>query len=192
MTRWRGRYAVPALGILVLCAGSVPFAHAAGCKDQTPTSWDIVVASRSEPGERLIVTGRVVLRGNTPVPGATVYIYHADQNGDYARKGHEKEYPRLCGILRTNDKGEYRLETSMPGGYEGYLPHVHFEVWGPGLKRTYLFVNLRRMDTGKDTIRTATLFGPPLREDRTAIERPVTRGPDGKLHCTRDLIADVK
>ena len=43
----------------------------------------IVVAGPDEPGERPVVTGRVI-DGTTPVVGASVYVFHTDANGDYA------------------------------------------------------------------------------------------------------------
>lgn len=61
---------------------------AAGCKDRTPTSWDIVVAPAGEPGERLVVTGHVVSRADrSPLAGIMVYVYHADAKGDYQLRG---------------------------------------------------------------------------------------------------------
>src|SRR5262245_61031732 len=152
-------------------------AHAAGCRNGTPTSWDIAVAPKSERGERLVVTGHVISAANEPLGGIKVYVYHADADGNYATSKDAKE-PRLCGVLRTNEKGEYRFETSMPGGYEGYLPHIHFEVWGPKVKRQFLFVNLRLQPANEqDPIPVLKAKG--IRPDPpTGVERPVYR--DGK------------
>jgi protocatechuate 3,4-dioxygenase beta subunit len=164
-------------------------AHAAGCRDATPTSWDIVVAPRTERGERLVVTGHVISGAYAPLGGINVYVYHADADGNYTRSKDAKE-PRLCGVLRTNEKGEYRFETSMPGGYEGYAPHIHFEVWGPKVKRQPLFVNLL-LQSGPDPIPALEAKG--IRPDRAAlyaVQRSVYR--DGKvLRCTKDLQVSV-
>lgn len=155
----------------------------AGCKDQTPTTWDIEMAP-SEPGERLVITGRVLAGARlSPVAGVTVYVYHADAKGNYALP-HEKEGPRLCGILRTNEKGEYRIRTSMPGGYDGYAPHVHFEISGAGIKRQYAFVNL--------LLQKGPPPGAPVAGvDLSRLAQPVYRGADQVLHCTRDLVIEV-
>src|SRR4029453_12669266 len=58
---------------------------------QVPTVADkgaparITITNRDEPGERLIVTGRVFgPDGVTPVPGASVYVYHTDVKGYYS------------------------------------------------------------------------------------------------------------
>ena len=169
--------------------------RAAGCKDRKPETWDIEVAPRAEPGQRLVVSGHVVSRASrTPLPGVTVYVYHADARGEYQLAGHENEPPRLCGILRTNGAGEYRILTSMPGGYEGYLPHIHFEVWGPGVSRQMLFVNLKYRSVVMDTTHVLLLpsSAPALREDLTGITRPVYRGEGGVLHCVRDLLVRAR
>jgi len=190
MTRCPGRYAVPLL--IALCVLPLPV-HAAGCKDATPTSWDIVVAPKSERGERLFVRGRVLSRADrSPLAGITVYAYHADSTGNYQLPGHENEPPRLCGILRTNEKGEYRLETSMPGSYDG-LPHIHFEIWGPHVSRQYTFVGLKRESLTMDTAHAVPRPDPPaLRDVRMGLTRPVYRGAGGVLQCTRDLEVVVK
>jgi len=164
-------------------------AGAAGCKDRIPTTWDVEVAPASEPGERLVVTGRVISdpKGE-PLAGVTVYVYHADANGLYNLAGHEREPPRLCGILRTHKAGEYRIRTIMPGGYDG-PPHIHFEVWSPRVARQMLFVNLERPAAARDTSRMLVTNVPPrvLEGTRTAMTRPVARGADGVLRCVRDL-----
>ena len=155
------------------------------CRDQTPTTWDIEVAPASEPGERLVITGRVLGGGKlSPVAGVTIFTYHADAKGNYALPGHEREWPRLCGILKTNEKGEYRIRTSMPGGYEGYAPHVHFEISGTRIKRQYKFVNLMLMPGAPPGP------GPALHLDRDG-SQPVYRGADHVLRFTYDLVIEV-
>src|SRR5688572_14617398 len=44
----------------------------------------VVVAGIDEPGERLVVTGRV-LDGMTPVAGVSIYVFNTDADGAYAR-----------------------------------------------------------------------------------------------------------
>ena len=82
----------------------------------------------------------------------------------------------------------------MPGGYEGFLPHIHFEVWGPRIQRQMSFVNLVRKDGVMDTSRVVILPGsaPALREDVSGTSRPVYRGEGGVLHCVRDLVVDAR
>ncbi|MBI3006203.1 MAG: hypothetical protein HYY49_12430 [Ignavibacteriales bacterium] len=46
--------------------------------------WKIVIASKDEPGERMIVSGRVIAAdGKTPVAGIRVQVYHTDAKGYY-------------------------------------------------------------------------------------------------------------
>jgi hypothetical protein len=101
-------------------------AFAAGCKDRTPTSWDVQAAPDSEPG-----------------------------------------------------------------GYEGYAPHVHFEIWGPRVRRQFTFANLRRASV-TNTMRTPETWSPRFPEDPSGMTRPAYRGADGVLRCTRDLLVEVR
>ena len=190
--RWIGAFLCAAAAVWAVIPGD---ARAVDCRDRKPTTWDIEVAPATEPGERLVLSGHVVSRaGRAPLAGVTVYVYHADAKGEYNRPGHEREAPRLCGVLRTNRGGEYRIRTSMPGGYEGFLPHVHFEVWGPRVQRQMLFVNLKPKAVVMDTSRALLLPGsaPALRDDITANTRPVYRGEGGVLHCGYDLAVDAR
>jgi protocatechuate 3,4-dioxygenase beta subunit len=94
------------------------------------------LAPPGEPGDRLVVSGTVLRRaGSVPLPGVTVYVYHADSKGYYARTGEERWGPRLCGILRTDERGRYRIHTVVPFNGPGEGPHIHFETWGRGVTR---------------------------------------------------------
>jgi protocatechuate 3,4-dioxygenase beta subunit len=191
--------ALAVAGIL-LSSAALPDSTKTRCRDRDPQSWDIRVGPRGEPGEPLVVTGRVLSRQtNAPLAGVTVYTYHADINGQYNAQRNEGGEPRLCGVLRTNDSGQYRIRTPMPGGYAGALPHIHFEVWGTGVARQMLFVNLvtkgplKFSDTASvsEMMRTWPDATPP-RDDPSSMERRVTRGKDGLLHCTKDLVVDTR
>jgi len=177
-------------GLLLLVAlAAAHDARAADCKDRKPTTWDIEVAPASEPGERLEVTGQVISSTDRkPLAGVTVYVYHADAKGKYSVAANQP--PRLCGILRTNQHGAYRIRTSMPGGYGGFPAHIHYEVWGPRVARQHLFVNLERRTAVRDTSRVpvATVSPRLIGEVRAAITRPVERGADGLWRCVRDLV----
>lgn len=168
----------------------------ARCRDQKPVSWDIEIAPPGEPGERLVVTGRVLSKEDIkPVAGATVYVYHADIRGRYNQVGNETFEPKLCGVLLTNQKGEYRIRTVMPGGYSGARPHIHFEVWGRNVARQQLFVNLYLKGVVPTFVPNASA-APPLISGRVpdnpaSMNRPVRRGEDGLLHCTHNLVVDA-
>jgi protocatechuate 3,4-dioxygenase beta subunit len=131
----------------------------------------IQIAPRGEPGERLIVTGR------TSVPGVEIFAYHTDAHGEYRRS--LAGVARLHGRLRTAADGTYSIDTIKPGAYpgRGIAAHIHFQL----------------RPRGAPEIHTALMFegDPFLTPDYIAKYReevrPLVRGRDGVLHCTRDF-----
>jgi protocatechuate 3,4-dioxygenase beta subunit len=105
----------------------------------TPTSWDIAIARDDEPGPRFIMSGRILGPDSLPARGVDVYVYHADIQGYYARK--RSQMNRLAGVLRTNERGEYRVRSALPGQYEA-AAHIHFDIWKDGHPQRSTFVNL--------------------------------------------------
>ena len=151
------------------------------CREQDPSGSEISLVSDEEPGERMVVDGRVLGRDRvTPVRNAKVYVFHTDAAGYYSEhKGMDNTNPRICGILRTDDNGRYRFTTVKPGRYAtgGPAPHVHYEVTPPGGAKMRAF-----MLTFEDEGGHATLAG-----DAWANTRPIARDGRGAWHCTRDL-----
>lgn len=91
----------------------------------------ITVADSTEPGTRLLVSGRVLGADNKPVPGASIYVYHTDQKGEYVHGSNAgMDRPRLFGYLRSDSEGRYSFETIRPASYpNSRIPaHVHFEI----------------------------------------------------------------
>lgn len=104
------------------------------------------IASKSEPGERLRITGIVYESdGKTPAKNVQMYFYHTDAKGIYAKKGTEPRnsfawwhgYNR--GSLTTNDKGEYEINTIKPAPYPARVEpaHIHVIVKSPMQKAAY-------------------------------------------------------
>ncbi|MGE4062054.1 MAG: hypothetical protein AB7E79_01690 [Rhodospirillaceae bacterium] len=95
-----------------------------------------ITIAPGEPGERLIVTGKV-MDWPQGLPGVSVYIFHADREGRYTR---DRELPnddknaRLHGALRTDAEGRFRYETIRPAGYGANGAHIHYVVTHPGYK----------------------------------------------------------
>jgi protocatechuate 3,4-dioxygenase, beta subunit len=90
------------------------------------------IAGNAEPGQRLIVAGRVVAPdGTTPAAGVTVYAYNTDAQGYYG-ENHAEFPPRLYGWMKTDSAGRFELSTILPGCYPGIqVPaHIHFSLWG--------------------------------------------------------------
>lgn len=96
------------------------------------------VAPEGEPGERLVLTGRVLQPdGRTPAPGVVLYLHQTDATGIYRRADGALV---LQGWLRTDAAGRYRIETVRPGPYpSGEMPaHIHVYVGEPGREPYYL------------------------------------------------------
>jgi catechol 1,2-dioxygenase len=110
------------------------------------------LAGDGEPGEKLMLTGTVYSQDcSTPLPRTLIEIWQADNSGVYDKKkpGDFSEPPmpfHLRGMLLTDDKGRYEIETIVPGSYpippgvpglEKYAGltrarHIHIKVL-PGL-----------------------------------------------------------
>lgn len=66
----------------------------------------------------------------TQLPGAAVYVWHADQQGRYSMYDAEvAEENYLRGVQVADDDGWVQLESVFPACYDGRWPHVHFEVY---------------------------------------------------------------
>jgi protocatechuate 3,4-dioxygenase beta subunit len=77
-------------------------------------------------GTPLRVTGYVYASGCDPVPGALLDFWHCDDQGVYDNEGY-----RLRGHQFAGDKGEFTLETILPGIYPGRTRHIHVKVQAP-------------------------------------------------------------
>jgi protocatechuate 3,4-dioxygenase beta subunit len=92
----------------------------------------IDLAGPEEPGQRLVVSGRVFEPdGATPAAGVTLYVYQTDAEGLYSRSG---RIPRLRGWMTTDAEGRYEYRTIRPAPYPsgGIAAHVHTQLWGAG------------------------------------------------------------
>lgn len=98
----------------------------------------IAIAGNDEPGERLIVNGRVVLAdGKTPATGVTLYAYHTNRSGIYPKRGNEKGIHVWHGYLhgwgRTGKDGVFEIRTIRPAQYptNDTPAHIHIVVKEP-------------------------------------------------------------
>jgi len=85
----------------------------------------------TEPGERMIISGRIYnLDCSQVIPNAVVDIWHANHNGQYDNVGYN-----LRGYTVSNNQGFYIFETIKPGKYLNgaqYRPsHIHFKITPP-------------------------------------------------------------
>lgn len=78
-------------------------------------------------GERVLLTGRVLGANCTPVAGAVLDFWQADENGNYDNTGFGYR-----GKVTSDAEGRYRVETVLPGEYPGRPRHLHVKVQRPG------------------------------------------------------------
>lgn len=92
-----------------------------------------VIAGPDEPGQRTIVSGRVLAEGcSTPLSGVLLDIWHADASGNY----HDaREQYRLRGRLLTGADGRYSFSSIKPPPYGpwlaelfGYYRPAHYHI----------------------------------------------------------------
>ena len=120
--------------LLAIAACTTPGAQAPTVAEKDAPS-KITIATREEPGERLLVAGRVFgPDGVTPLAGASVYVYHTDVKGYYSPGTNDNRNPRLRGYLRTDAQGRYEFSTIKPGPYpNSRVPaHIHYVVTAAG------------------------------------------------------------
>jgi protocatechuate 3,4-dioxygenase beta subunit len=98
------------------------------------------------PGEQLTLNGRVFDTSGNPVSGAWLDFWQADGNGNYDNVGFT-----LRGHQFSDNSGQYKVETVVPGGYSGRTPHIHVKIRSPD---------------GRSTL-TTQLFIPGLASNKT-------------------------
>lgn len=97
-----------------------------------PLKEDGIIASKSEEGQRIRITGRVTnLDCSEILSGTIVDVWHANNAGQYDNVGYN-----LRGKIIANEQGFYMFETILPGKYlngSQYRPsHIHFKITPPG------------------------------------------------------------
>lgn len=97
-------------------------------RDNPPHRAQLV--SADEPGRGLVIVGTVFAADcETPLVGAVVDVWHADDAGDY---DNTSDAFRMRGQMTTNEEGSYEFTTIRPGRYPNagtYRPeHIHFKV----------------------------------------------------------------
>lgn len=169
-----------AVGVAAIVGSGAVSAQRGGCLDIEPRGWEVRIADEDEPGDRLVLTGQVVTGASRePLSGVKIRFFQTDASGFYSPQGMDERDARLCGVVRTDRDGRYRLETIKPGPYAtgGPPPHIHFEVTlTDGATRSFA-VNFE----GDPELR-----GRPAGELWDVI-RPLERDENGVLHGRRDL-----
>jgi protocatechuate 3,4-dioxygenase beta subunit len=75
--------------------------------------------------------------GCVPMPGAAVYVWHANRDGAYSvynvgmNPGHSGD-SYLRGVQIADANGQLSFTTILPGRYSGRASHIHFAVFSDG------------------------------------------------------------
>jgi protocatechuate 3,4-dioxygenase beta subunit len=104
------------------------------CEKQTPSQLEgpffrplsperVNLVETKMKAPRMRLTGRVIDKACRPIPGAMLDFWQCDENGRYDTSGFS-----LRGHQFSNNKGEFFLETLIPGAYPGRTPHLHVKV----------------------------------------------------------------
>ena len=104
-----------------------------------------ILAGPDEPGDRMLLEGRVLSTdGATPAEGVVIYAHQTNGEGLYSDGGPEtvwsRRHGRLRGWVRTDPDGRYAFETIKPAPYPSMtMPaHIHLFVGEPGRRPYYI------------------------------------------------------
>ena len=118
------------------------------------------IAPASEPGDPLVVKGRLLNVGGSPAADAIVFAYQTDKGGLYDKPENGPHSWRLRGWVRTDKDGRFTFETIRPGSYpnSNNPPHVHF---------TAFLANGERYHAGELQLSMTRPAGTPVPEQAT-------------------------
>jgi len=149
------------------------------------TTWTATIVPAGEPGDPLVVSGRVfALDGTRTVAGVVVYAYNTDKDGYYSPDG-KVGHPRLKGYMKTDAQGRFELHTIVPGRYPGmWIPaHIHFNLWGAG----YPVQWTEELRFEGDSYLTEAMKKESDTRGTFATIRPLTVDSAGVRHCEINL-----
>jgi len=158
-----------------------------GRSSSSSLSSRIRIAPASEPGERLVLTGRVVGTDGAPRAGIEIDAYHTDANGlyrpDRATPAWPGRPPRLEGRLSAAADGTYEIDTIKPGPYPGggNPAHIHFHLRTAGVDQSETLWFEGDPQLSAEQIRREAGLG------AFSAIRPLSRDVSGVLRVTRDF-----
>ncbi|GAB2897382.1 catechol 1,2-dioxygenase [Paraburkholderia jirisanensis] len=114
----------------------------------------------AEPGEPLVMRGRVLGANGMPLANALVEVWHANHLGNYSYFDRSQREFNLRGAIHTDANGRYSFRSVVPVGYSvppdsktqqlldqlgrhGHRPaHIHFFVTAPGHRKLTTQINI--------------------------------------------------
>jgi protocatechuate 3,4-dioxygenase beta subunit len=95
------------------------------------------IAPEGEPGEPMVVVGRVLDAKGRARAGIVVYAYQTNSGGTYPGS---RRHGTLRAWVRTDAEGRYAFDTVRPGSYPGrdVAEHIHMHVIEPGCSTYYI------------------------------------------------------
>jgi protocatechuate 3,4-dioxygenase beta subunit len=147
----------------------------------------IQIAPPSEPGERLVLTGRVVGADGALRAGIEIDAYHTDAKGLYRPDGVTPAWPgrppRLEGRLSTAADGSYEIDTIRPGPYPGggNPAHIHFHLRTASIDQGETLWFEGDPQLSPEQIRREAGLG------RFSAIQPLARDGAGTWRCVRDF-----
>jgi catechol 1,2-dioxygenase len=153
----------------------------------------------NEPGETLVMRGRVVGEDGQPVKGALVEVWHANHLGNYSHFDKSQAAFNLRRSIRTGEDGVYSFRSVVPIGYSvppqgktqqlldqlgrhGHRPaHIHFFVSAPSFRKLTTQINIDGDPYLWDDFAFATREGlvPAVKKEEGATGKPY--GVDGQF-----------
>ncbi|MGV9710896.1 catechol 1,2-dioxygenase [Gordonia sp. NPDC003424] len=119
--------------------------------DSPELSWNGTIPMRDdEPGDPLVFSGQVRAVDGTPLPGAKLELWHADDLGFYSQFAPGLPEWNLRGTWIANEDGNFEIHTLRPApymiptdgacgqliaaaGWHAWRPaHLHFKISAPG------------------------------------------------------------
>ena len=114
----------------------------------------------TDPGETLVMRGRVLNDDGKPLANALVEVWHANHLGNYSHFDKSQPVFNLRRSIRTDADGKYAFTSVVPVGYSvppggktqqlldqlgrhGHRPaHIHFFVSAPGYRKLTTQINI--------------------------------------------------
>jgi protocatechuate 3,4-dioxygenase beta subunit len=147
------------------------------------------IAPAGEPGEPMVLTGRVTGPDGRPRANIVLYAYHTDAQGIYPTPAKSlgpwpDRHGRLRGWVRTDEDGRYTFETIRPGSYPSRAEpqHIHMHVIEPGCS-TYYIDNVVFSDDELLTERRDD----GMARGGSGLTTPRRDGPEAPWRVTRDI-----